>query len=74
MIFKWYYKGRYNDDPVAFPLSKVTKLGLGDMMDIGVYTLLTGLMSLGGSVEKLRERQIGHMDKQMEELHGFIPR
>ena len=48
--FKWLYKGDFKKDPVAFPLNQTTKLGVGDMRDIGVYTLLVGLMSLIGYV------------------------
>ncbi len=50
MLFKWIYKGRYLEDPVAFPLNPLTRLGVGDAVDIGMYTLLSGLMSLGGSI------------------------
>ena len=47
---KWVYKGQVLDDPVAYPLNPKTKLGYGDMKDIGVYTLLSGLMSLVGGI------------------------
>lgn len=50
VAFKWLYKGDFKKDPVAFPLNQTTKLGVGDMRDIGVYTLLVGLMSLVGYV------------------------
>lgn len=50
IAFKWLYKGDFKKDPVAFPLNQTTKLGVGDMRDIGVYTLLVGLMSLIGYV------------------------
>ena len=50
MLFKWIYKGRYLEDPAAFPLNPLTRLGVGDAVDIGMYTLLSGLMSLGGSI------------------------
>ena len=48
LAFKWLYKGDYNKDPVAYPLNQSTKLGVGDMRDIGVYVMLTGLMALVG--------------------------
>lgn len=50
LLCKWAYKGRVLDDPEAYPLNPKTKLGLGDISDIGVYTMLTGAMSLVGSV------------------------
>ncbi len=50
MLCKWYYKGRYLEDAVAFPLNHYTRLGVGDAMDIGVYSFLSGLMALGGSI------------------------
>ena len=44
------YKGRYLEDPEAFPLDSRGWLGLGDLGDIGTYALLTGLMALSGTV------------------------
>ena len=43
------YKGRYLDDPETYPLDSHGLLGLGDLGDIGTYTLLTGLMALAGT-------------------------
>lgn len=50
IIFKWIYKGNYITDPENYPLNPKTKLGVGDMADIGMYILLTGVMALGGTV------------------------
>ncbi len=50
IAFKWIYKGNFKIDPINYPLNQTTKLGVGDLADIGIYTLLTGLMSLGGAV------------------------
>jgi cytochrome b len=36
------------DDANLYPLNPKTKLGLGDVMDIGVYTILSGVMALVG--------------------------
>lgn len=49
-LCKWIYKGRYLDDRDTYPLNPKTKLGFGDLIDIGVYTVLSGAISLGGSV------------------------
>ena len=38
------------DDPTLYPLNPKTKLGLGDVMDIGMYTILSGVMALAGYV------------------------
>ena len=50
ILCKWFYKGGVLDDPECYPLNPKTKLGLGDLIDIGVYTFLTGFMSLIGAV------------------------
>lgn len=50
ILCKWKYKGRYLDNPKAYPLNEKTKLGLGDLMDIGVYVFITGLLSFIGSI------------------------
>lgn len=50
MLCKWFYKGRVLDNPEIYPLNPKTKLGLGDLIDIGVYVILTGAMALGGAV------------------------
>lgn len=50
ILCKWFYKGRYLEDPEVYPLNPKTKLGLGDLMDIGVYIGLSGVISLIGSV------------------------
>ena len=50
VVCKWVYKGRVLDDPEAYPLNPKTKLGLGDLIDIGVYIFLSGAMALGGAV------------------------
>ena len=49
IVFKIIYKGRYLDDPEVYPLNEKTHLGLGDMKDISVYTMLTGLMAVVGT-------------------------
>lgn len=50
IAFKWIYKGNFKIDPINYPLNQTTRLGVGELADIGMYTLLTGLMSLGGAV------------------------
>ena len=50
LFCKWMYKGRVVDDPAVYPLNKKTRLGLGDLIDIGVYVILSGAVSLIGSV------------------------
>ena len=50
VLCKWAYKGRVLDDPTLYPLNPKTKLGLGDVMDIGMYTILSGVMALAGYV------------------------
>ncbi|MDD5987621.1 MAG: APC family permease [Eubacteriales bacterium] len=50
MILKWVYKGRAVDDPEAYPLNPKTKLGLGDLIDIGSYVFLSGIASFVGSI------------------------
>ncbi len=50
IICKWVYKGMYLDDPEAYPLNPKTKLGVGDLQDIGVYTILSGALALIGSI------------------------
>ncbi len=50
ILFKLLYKGRYLDDPKVYPLNEKTRLGLGDLTDIGIYTILTGAMSLIGGI------------------------
>lgn len=50
VVCKWVYKGRVLDDPETYPLNPKTKLGLGDTIDIGVYTFLSGAVSLIGSI------------------------
>ena len=50
VVCKWVYKGRVLDDPAAYPLNPKTKLGLGDLIDIGVYIFLSGAMALGGAI------------------------
>lgn len=49
-LCKWIYKGRVLDDPEAYPLNPKTKLGFGDLIDIGVYTFLSGVISIVGSI------------------------
>ena len=50
VAFKKLYKGDFKKDPVIYPLSQNSGLGVGDMIDIGMYILLTGIMSLAGYV------------------------
>lgn len=49
LICKWVFKGRVKDDPECYPLNPKTKLGVGDLRDIGVYFLLSGLAGFAGS-------------------------
>lgn len=49
LLCKWFYKGRVLDDPEVYPLNPKTRLGLGDLIDIGVYVTLSGLMALIGA-------------------------
>ena len=48
VVCKWVYKGRVLDDPEAYPLNPKTKLGLGDLIDIGVYIFLSSQVSYSG--------------------------
>lgn len=49
LICKWAYKGRVKDDAELYPLNPKTKLGLGDIKDIGVFVGLAGIAGLAGS-------------------------
>ena len=49
IAFKWIYKGNFKIDPINYPINPSTKLGFGDLADIGIYILLTGVMPLGGT-------------------------
>ena len=49
IAFKWIYKGNFKTDPINYPINPSTKLGFGDLADIGIYILLTGVMALGGT-------------------------
>ena len=48
IVCKLVYKGRVLDDEKLYPLNPKTKLGLGDLLDIGRYMVFTGVMSFGG--------------------------
>jgi len=50
MLCKWIYKGRVLDDPEVYPLNPKTKLDLGDLINIGNYCWLFGLLNLGGAL------------------------
>lgn len=50
VVCKWVYKGRVLEDAEIYPLNPKTKLGLGDLIDIGIYTFLTGVISIIGAV------------------------
>ena len=50
VVCKWVYKGIVLDNAETYPLNPKTKLGLGDLIDIGVYIILSGAMALGGAV------------------------
>lgn len=50
IVCKRAYKGRALNDLDTYPLNSKTKLGLGDLISIGVYIILCGAMALGGSV------------------------
>ncbi len=50
MLCKWVYKGRVLDDPEVYPLNPKTKLDLGDLIHIGDYCWLFGLLSIGGAI------------------------
>lgn len=47
---KWIYKGRVLDSPELYPLNPKTKLDLGDLINIGIYLVLAGAMSIGAAV------------------------
>ena len=49
IIFKWMYKGRYKNDPEKYPINVKTKLAIGDVVRIGVFFLIFGLLALIGS-------------------------
>lgn len=49
LICKWAFKGRVLDDPEAYPLNAKTKLGVGDLNDIGVMLTLAGIAGFVGS-------------------------
>ena len=49
IIFKWMYKGRYKNDPEKYPINVKTKLAKGDVVRIGVFFLIFGLLALIGS-------------------------
>lgn len=49
MIFKWCYKGEAVIDPVGHPLNPKTKLGLGDMINIGLFMTAIGAISTIGA-------------------------
>lgn len=50
ILCKWIYKGQALDDPEVYPLNKKTRLGLGDLIDLGVYVFLVGIISFIGSI------------------------
>lgn len=50
MICKWIYKGRVKESADLYPLNPKTKLAIGDLIHIGVYTFLSGIAALLGSV------------------------
>ena len=50
LLCKWAYKGNAVSDPEAYPLNPKTKLGVGDLIDVGLYIILSGAMALGGTV------------------------
>lgn len=46
IVCKWVYKGWYQDDPELYPLNPRTRLDLGDLIHIGDYMVLSGLMAV----------------------------
>ncbi|MEG1592986.1 MAG: APC family permease, partial [Oscillibacter sp.] len=67
LLCKWFYKGRVLDDPELYPLNPKTKLDLGDLINVGTYMVLSGVMSLGAAVFLyLYERSYG-MEYYLEE-------
>ena len=46
IVCKRVYKGWYLDDPELYPLNPKTKLDLGDLIHIGDYMVLSGIMSV----------------------------
>ena len=50
LICKWIYKGRVKDDPQEYPLNPKTRLGVGDIWDIGMFVTLTGIAGFAGSI------------------------
>jgi len=73
VIFKLIYKGRAADDSEKYPLNKKTKLTLGDTINIGVFVLLSGIVSFVGSVLlKLYEGGYGPEYYLSEYGHGLF--
>ena len=50
VLCKWVYKGRVLDEPELYPLNPKTKLDLGDLMNMGVYMILSGALSVGAAL------------------------
>ncbi|MDR1136435.1 MAG: APC family permease, partial [Clostridiales Family XIII bacterium] len=50
MICKWIYGGRSVNDPKNYPVNPITRLARGDTYRLAVYSLVTGVMSVVGSV------------------------
>lgn len=50
VLCKWAYKGRALENAELYPLNPKTKLGLGDLIDIGMYLILSGAMSVGAAI------------------------
>ncbi|MCI5885420.1 MAG: APC family permease [Clostridiales bacterium] len=48
-LCKWRYGGLVNINEEAYPLNRRTRLGLGDTINIGLFILIFGVMSLAGA-------------------------
>lgn len=49
ILCKWAYKGWVLDNAKLYPLNPKTKLDMGDLIHIGTYLILFGLMSVGAA-------------------------
>lgn len=50
IICKWAYGGLYRIDPVRYPINPRTRLAKGDVKQISIYIILSGIAALLGSI------------------------